>query len=91
MQRRNRRGRKRRHVQRLSRKGKPDLFRLKVLEQAQIDGLLNVHVSIVVRYADPINDLEIEGRRPERLEVGPIETSVLLRLDRFFQSAWLVF
>lgn len=78
-------------MQRLSRKGKPDLFRLKVLEQTQIDGLLNVHVSIVVRYADPINDLEIEGRRPERLEVGPIETSVLLRLDRFFQSAWLVF
>ena len=53
------------------------LGELFAVEDREVDGLLPIHVDAEIRTQHVVDDLDVERRRPERLEVGSIETHAL--------------
>src|SRR3989344_7265745 len=75
------------HMQRARRIGEFDTLLLETTEYSEVDGLLNIHVDVVVGIEHEVDHLEDQRRIAVFLEMRAIETVVMLkprlsRIDR---------
>ena len=63
--------------------GKLNARFLKLPENGEIDGLLDVHVDVVIGRVNPVDNFKIKGVGAVRFEMGPVETHLFLGFDNF--------
>src|SRR3954470_3311692 len=62
-------------------RGQADSLVLQNLQQRRVDRLLAVHEQLVVGSDDPVDGLEVQRDLAEPLEVGALETDLILSFD----------
>ena len=68
-------------IDQLCRIGKVDLSSYELFHNPHVDRLLRIHIGVVIRFQDVINDLKYQRKIAEILEVSPVESGCIVLFD----------